>query len=84
MLYTCLFASAGHDLRALLRGGKSDDEIAASSLRRVAARDDRYSETAHEADLARSEGGDVAHRRIARADLKIGPYIYIVRRCDLI
>ncbi len=26
-LYTCLFAGAGHDLRALLRGGASDDEI---------------------------------------------------------
>ena len=29
-LYICLFASRGHDLRALLRGGASDDEIAAA------------------------------------------------------
>jgi cyclic pyranopterin phosphate synthase len=43
-LHTCLFASAGHDLRALLRGGASDREIA-GRLRSVwGARADRYSE----------------------------------------
>ena len=26
-LYTCLFATSGHDLRALLRAGRSDEEI---------------------------------------------------------
>ncbi len=43
-LYTCLFASRGHDLRALLRSDKSDEEISAfvSSVWRI--RDDRYSE----------------------------------------
>ncbi|MBA4180797.1 MAG: GTP 3',8-cyclase MoaA [Anaerolinea sp.] len=43
-LYTCLFGVRGHDFRALLRAGKSDEEIAAflSSVWRV--RDDRYSE----------------------------------------
>ncbi len=43
-LYTCLFASRGHDLRALVRGGTSDDEVAdaIASLWRV--RGDRYSE----------------------------------------
>jgi GTP 3',8-cyclase len=43
-LYTCLFANTGHDLRALVRGGASDDEVAdaIASLWRV--RDDRYSE----------------------------------------
>jgi cyclic pyranopterin phosphate synthase len=43
-LYTCLFAAKGHDLRALVRGGASDDEVAdaIASLWRV--RDDRYSE----------------------------------------
>jgi cyclic pyranopterin phosphate synthase len=44
MFYTCLFASQGHDLRALLRGGASDAEILALLesvwLRRV----DAYSE----------------------------------------
>jgi GTP 3',8-cyclase len=43
-LYTCLFATRGHDLREFVRGGASDDEIgeAIASLWRV--RDDRYSE----------------------------------------
>jgi len=43
-LFTCLFAESGHDLKALLRGGASDDgirnEIAAVWQRRA----DRYSE----------------------------------------
>jgi cyclic pyranopterin phosphate synthase len=43
-LYTCLFATRGHDLRSLLRGGRTDEEIA-DFLRSVwKARDDRYSE----------------------------------------
>ncbi len=43
-LYTCLFSADGFDLRALLRGGASDAEIA-SSLRGIwARRTDRYSE----------------------------------------
>lgn len=48
-LYTCLFGVRGHDFRALLREGKSDDEIAAflASVWRV--RDDRYSEIRTEA-----------------------------------
>ncbi len=43
-LYTCLFATTGHDLRALLRGGASDDEIEATLRGIWEARDDRYSE----------------------------------------
>jgi len=43
-LYTCLFATKGHDLRAMLRGGSSDEEIAASIERAWQVRDDRYSE----------------------------------------
>lgn len=43
-LYTCLFATQGHDLRRLLRDGSSDETIA-QSLRKVwQARTDRYSE----------------------------------------
>ena len=42
-LFTCLFATAGHDLRELLRGGADDAELR-DSLRGVwAARSDRYS-----------------------------------------
>lgn len=43
-LYTCLFATNGHDLRAMLRGGASDAEIGESIERIWRARDDRYSE----------------------------------------
>ena len=47
-LYTCLFASAGHDLRRVLRGGASGellDEQLGAELRGIwGARDDRYSE----------------------------------------
>jgi cyclic pyranopterin phosphate synthase len=43
-LYTCLFAVRGHDLRALLRSGASDDELADELGRIWSARTDRYSE----------------------------------------
>ena len=43
-LYTCLFATGGHDLRALLRAGRSDEEIANAVGHLWRARDDRYSE----------------------------------------
>ena len=43
-LYLCLFASHGHDLRALLRGGASDAEIEAAIGSVWQGRGDRYSE----------------------------------------
>jgi cyclic pyranopterin phosphate synthase len=43
-LYTCLFATAGHDLRALLRNGHSDPEIASAIGLVWQQRSDRYSE----------------------------------------
>ncbi len=43
-LYTCLFATAGHDLRALMRGGASDDDIHAAISKVWTNRTDRYSE----------------------------------------
>ncbi|ELX10337.1 molybdenum cofactor biosynthesis protein A [Janthinobacterium sp. HH01] len=43
-LYTCLFASSGHDLRALLRDGRSDAEIGTVLAHLWRARGDRYSE----------------------------------------
>ena len=48
-LYTCLFAVNGHDLRAALREGASDDELLAFIARVWGARDDRYSELRSEA-----------------------------------
>jgi GTP 3',8-cyclase len=43
-LFLCLFASHGHDLRALLRGGHSDAQIAGAIRLIWQGRDDRYSE----------------------------------------
>jgi GTP 3',8-cyclase len=43
-LYTCLFATAGHDLRKLLRNGADDQKITAVITGIWQARDDRYSE----------------------------------------
>jgi cyclic pyranopterin phosphate synthase len=43
-LYLCLFAGAGHDLRALVRGGASDDELREAIAAIWSRRDDRYSE----------------------------------------
>ncbi len=43
-LYTCLFATAGHDFRDLLRSGASDAQIAQRIDSLWRARDDRYSE----------------------------------------
>jgi len=42
-LYTCLFGNRGHDLRTLLRDGKSDEEISRFIATVWRARDDRYS-----------------------------------------
>src|SRR5256712_10547163 len=57
MLYTCLFASAGYDLRGMLRGGSSDEEISGAIARIWQARADRYSEvrTAETAKLRKIE-----------------------------
>jgi GTP 3',8-cyclase len=43
-MYTCLFASKGHDLKSLLRGGKSDQDIYDAIATVWGKRDDRYSE----------------------------------------
>jgi len=57
MLYTCLFATAGYDLRGLLRGGSSAEEISDAIARIWQARADRYSEvrTAETAKLRKIE-----------------------------
>ncbi|MCW2779453.1 MAG: moaA [Frankiales bacterium] len=43
-LYTCLFASTGTDLRAVLRGGADDDALYEAVAGRWRVRDDNYSE----------------------------------------
>lgn len=44
VLYTCLFATSGHDLRALMRYGKTDQEISAAIAHLWRSRANRYSE----------------------------------------
>jgi len=43
-LFTCLFATGGHDLRVLVRNGHSDEEISTVIAHLWRARADRYSE----------------------------------------
>jgi cyclic pyranopterin phosphate synthase len=52
-LYTCLFAQSGHDLRALMRSGKSDQKIASAIGLIWNRRTDNYSEIRTE-ETARS------------------------------
>ena len=56
-LYTCRFATAGTDLRGLLRSGADDDAVRATIRRVWSARGDRYSEirTAETAALRKIE-----------------------------
>jgi cyclic pyranopterin phosphate synthase len=56
-IFTCLFALKGHDLRALIRGGASDDELRAAVDGIWKQRRDRYSElrSAATADLPKVE-----------------------------
>jgi GTP 3',8-cyclase len=49
VLYTCLFATGGLDLRAPLRDGASDEQLAALLAQTWTARTDRYSEERGEA-----------------------------------
>ena len=58
-LFLCLFASQGHDLRALLRGDYSDAQISAATAHIWKARTDRYSEqrAALPADTKRPDSG---------------------------
>jgi len=48
-LFMCLFATQGHDLRALLRAGHGDEHIAAAIGQLWRQRDDRYSQLRAEA-----------------------------------
>jgi len=56
-LFTCLFAVRGHDVRATLRGGATDEELAAEIGAVWSRRSDRYSElrTAATSDLRKVE-----------------------------
>jgi GTP 3',8-cyclase len=56
-IYTCLFATRGHDLRALVRSGATDEELHEAIGRIWTRRTDRYSERRSErtADLPKVE-----------------------------
>jgi cyclic pyranopterin phosphate synthase len=57
-VYTCLFASTGHDLRALIRAG-ADDEALDGAVRSIwTARTDRYSE------LRSAHAGQIGPRKV--------------------
>jgi GTP 3',8-cyclase len=43
-LYLCLFATQGHDLRSLIRGGAPDEDLASSIAHILQGRADRYSQ----------------------------------------
>ncbi|HUP32101.1 MAG TPA: GTP 3',8-cyclase MoaA [Gaiellaceae bacterium] len=51
-LYTCLFGLRGHDLRATIRGGATDDELQRQLAAIWGERTDRYSERRSEATRA--------------------------------
>ena len=53
-VYTCLFASAGSDFRAMLREGGTDDDLDAMVRSVWSARTDRYSEVRSKATRART------------------------------
>ncbi len=62
-LFLCLFASQGHDLRALLRGNYADEQIAAAVANIWQLRDDRYSE--QRAELPADAGpADTSAKRV--------------------
>jgi cyclic pyranopterin phosphate synthase len=56
-LFTCLFATKGFDVRAILRGGASDPQVAEALSEVWRARADRYSEirSAETLDLPKVE-----------------------------
>jgi cyclic pyranopterin phosphate synthase len=58
-LYLCLFANRGHDLRALVRGGADDADLASAIGHIWSGRSDRYSElrSALPADTQAQEPG---------------------------
>jgi cyclic pyranopterin phosphate synthase len=59
-LFTCLFAANGYDLREIVRGGATDEELRASIARVWNRRSDRYSEI-RTADTAPREHVEMSH-----------------------
>jgi GTP 3',8-cyclase len=55
-LYLCLFATQGHDLRSLIRGGASDEDMSSAIGHIWHQRDDRYSQLRSEIGADTSTG----------------------------
>jgi cyclic pyranopterin phosphate synthase len=71
-LYTCLFASSGHDLRSLLRGGAGDAQLADAMAGIWGTRSDRYSAERSAAAPPQprpATGARAAHPREARVEM---------------
>ena len=62
VLYTCLFASGGLDLREPLRAGASDEEVSALLSERWHARTDRYSE--ERGEMTRKNGTSQQRQKV--------------------
>ncbi len=65
-LYTCLFATDGHDLRALLRGGADDARDRQRDRRGLARARRPLLRNPHREHGANAEGRDELHRRLRR------------------
>jgi GTP 3',8-cyclase len=59
-LFTCLFAQSGHDLKSLLRGGASDEELRNEIAAVWQGRGDRYSEI-RTAETARAKKVEMSY-----------------------
>jgi len=59
-LYTCLFAADGYDLKSILRGGGSDEDLARAIAAVWQDRDDRYSEI-RTAEMARARKVEMSY-----------------------
>ena len=71
-LFTCLFANAGHDLRGLVRGGYSDEQISASIAGIWGERSDNYSEIRSEQTsrlIAQAGGSSITPNISAKNEL---------------